>query len=82
MKTSLGNIVWNSKMHPHAQYEIIWTKYAIPKCILVQKTQEKQIEKHNYISLKKYLMCSTCAMIVNYKIDVLQIRNKYLLGSL
>ena len=23
MKTSLGNIVWNSKMHPCAQYEII-----------------------------------------------------------
>ena len=82
MKTPLGNIVRNSKMHPCAQYEIIWTNYAITKCTLVQKTQEKQIEKHNYISLKKYLMCSTCAMIVNYKIDVLQICNQYLLGSL
>ena len=29
MKTSLGNIVWNSKMHPCAQYEIIWTNYAM-----------------------------------------------------
>ena len=29
MKTSLGNIVWNSNMHPCAQYEIIWTNYAI-----------------------------------------------------
>ena len=29
MKTPLGNIVWNSKMHPCAQYEIIWTKYAM-----------------------------------------------------
>ena len=27
MKTPLGNIVWNSKMHPRAQYEIIWTNY-------------------------------------------------------
>ena len=29
MKTPLGNIVWNSKMHPCAQYEIIWTNYAM-----------------------------------------------------
>ena len=29
MKTSLGNIVWNSKMHPRAQYKIIWTNYAM-----------------------------------------------------
>ena len=29
MKTPLGNIVWNSKMHPRAQYEIIWTNYAM-----------------------------------------------------
>ena len=28
MKTPLGNIVWNSKMHPCAQYEIILTNYA------------------------------------------------------
>ena len=28
MKTPLGNIVWNSNMHPCAQYEIIWTNYA------------------------------------------------------
>ena len=29
MKTPLGNIIWNSKMHPFAQYEIIWTNYAM-----------------------------------------------------
>ena len=29
MKTPLGNIVCNSKMHPFAQYEIIWTNYAM-----------------------------------------------------
>ena len=29
MKTPLGNIVWNFKMHPCAQYEIIWTNYAM-----------------------------------------------------
>ena len=29
MKTPLGNIVWNSKMHPCAQYEIIRTNYAM-----------------------------------------------------
>ena len=29
MKTSLGNIVWNSNMHPCAQYKIIWTNYAM-----------------------------------------------------
>ena len=29
MKTPLGNIVWNFKMHPSAQYEIIWTNYAM-----------------------------------------------------
>ena len=29
MKTSLGNIVWNSKMYPCAQYEIIWSNYAM-----------------------------------------------------
>ena len=29
MKTSLVNIVWNSYMHPCAQYEIIWTNFAM-----------------------------------------------------
>ena len=29
MKTPFGNIVWNSKMYPCAQYEIIWTNYAM-----------------------------------------------------
>ena len=29
MKTSLGNIVCHSKMHPCAEYEIIWTNYAM-----------------------------------------------------
>ena len=29
MKTSLGNIVWNSKMPPCARYEIVWTNYAM-----------------------------------------------------
>ena len=29
MKTSLGNIVSNSKIYPCAQYEIIWTNYAM-----------------------------------------------------
>ena len=29
MKTPFGNIVWNSKMHPCAQYGIIWTNYAM-----------------------------------------------------
>ena len=29
MKTPLGNIVWNSNMHPCAQYEIILTNYAM-----------------------------------------------------
>ena len=29
MKTSLENIVCHSKMHPCAQYEIIWTNYAM-----------------------------------------------------
>ena len=29
MKSPLGNIVWNSKMHPCAQYEIISIKYAM-----------------------------------------------------
>ena len=29
MKTSVGNIVWKSKMYPCAQYEIIWTNYAM-----------------------------------------------------
>ena len=33
MKTPLGNIVWNSKMHPCAQYEIIWTNYAMDVAI-------------------------------------------------
>ena len=28
-KTSLGNIVCHSKMHPCAKYEIIWTNYAM-----------------------------------------------------
>ena len=28
-KTSLGNIVCHSNMHPCAQYEIIWTNYAM-----------------------------------------------------
>ena len=29
MKISLGNIVCHSNMHPCAQYEIIWTNYAM-----------------------------------------------------
>ena len=29
MKTSLGNIVCHPKMHPCAQYEIIWRNYAV-----------------------------------------------------
>jgi hypothetical protein len=29
MKTFLGNIVCHSNMHPCAQYEIIWTNYAM-----------------------------------------------------
>ena len=29
MKTSWGNIVFHSNMHPCAQYEIIWTNYAM-----------------------------------------------------
>ena len=29
MKTSSGNIVCHSKMHPFAQYEIIWINYAM-----------------------------------------------------
>ena len=29
MKTSLGNIVCHSKMHPCSQYEILWTNYAM-----------------------------------------------------
>ena len=29
IKSPLGNIVWNSNMHPCAQYEIIWTNYAM-----------------------------------------------------
>ena len=29
IKTSLGNIVCDSNMHPCAQYEIIWTNYAM-----------------------------------------------------
>ena len=33
MKTSLGNIVCHSNMHPCAQYEIIWTIYAMDVAI-------------------------------------------------
>ena len=33
MKTSLGNIVYHSNMHPCAQYEIIWTNYAMKVAI-------------------------------------------------
>ena len=33
MKTSLGNIVYHSNMHPCAQYEIIWTNYAMDVAI-------------------------------------------------
>ena len=29
MKTSLGNIVCHSKMHPSAPYEIIWINYVM-----------------------------------------------------
>ena len=29
IKTPIGNIVWNSKMRHCAQYEIIWTNYAM-----------------------------------------------------
>ena len=35
MKTHSGNIVWNSKMHPCAQYEIIWTNYAMNVAIIL-----------------------------------------------
>ena len=33
MKTSLGNIVCHYNMHPCAQYEIIWTNYAMNAAI-------------------------------------------------
>ena len=33
MKTSLGNIICHSNMHPCAQYEIIWTNYAMDVAI-------------------------------------------------
>ena len=33
MKTSLGNIVCHSNMHPCAKYEIIWTNYAMKVAI-------------------------------------------------
>ena len=33
MKTSLGNIVCHSNMHPCAQYEILWTNYAMDVAI-------------------------------------------------
>ena len=33
MKTPLGNIVWNSKVHPCSWYEVIWTKYAMDVAI-------------------------------------------------
>ena len=29
MKNSVGNIIFHSKMHPCARYEVIWTNYAM-----------------------------------------------------
>ena len=41
MKTTIGNIVWNSKMHPCTQYEIIWTNYAMNVAIILIVWVEK-----------------------------------------
>ena len=46
MKTPFGNIVWNSKMHPCAQYEIIWTNYDINVAIRLIIWLESHASSH------------------------------------
>ena len=46
MKTPLGNIVWNSKIHPCAQYEIIWTNYAMNVAIRLSISVESHDSSH------------------------------------
>ena len=50
MKTSLGNIIFHSKMHPCAQYEIIWTNYAmnvdIRSIILLENYESSHVIAH------------------------------------
>ena len=46
MKTPLCNIVWNSKMHPCAQYEIIWTNYAMNVAIRLIIWLESHTSSH------------------------------------
>ena len=46
MKTSLGNIVCHPKMHPCAQYEIIWTNYAMNVAIKLIIWLESHASSH------------------------------------
>ena len=46
MKTSLGNIVCHSNMHPCAQYEIIWTNYAMNVAIRLIISLESHWSPH------------------------------------
>ena len=46
MKTSLGNIVCHSKMHPCEQYEIIWTNYVMNVAIRLIICLERHESSH------------------------------------
>ena len=46
MKNSLGNIVCHSSMHPCAQYEIIWTNYAMNVAIRLIIWLESHWSRH------------------------------------
>ena len=46
MKTSLGNIVCHFKMHPYAQYKIIWTNYVMNVAIRLSIWLESHESSH------------------------------------
>ena len=46
MKTSLGNIVCHSNMHPCARYEIIWTNHAMNVAIRLIIWLESYLSPH------------------------------------
>jgi len=54
MKNPFGNIVWNSKMHPCAQYEIIWTNYAMNVAMRLSVWVEIHESSHMIAHLWEY----------------------------
>ena len=66
MKTSLGNIVCHSNMHPCAQYEIIWTNYAMNVTIRLIIWLESHESSHLIAHFWEHFLKIITVLQVNY----------------